>query len=99
MKSIRNSSVSEVCILCGQGRDSIEHLPGGHVVKSLYTRNGLNLDSLAAFFGLETYHYPEYPPLIATSIAAIYLARNAIMHAPPSFFNPLELIIEMQLQI
>ena len=99
VRSLINSNVSQICILCEKGRDSIEHLPGCSVVKSFYTQNQIEIDSLASVFGLDKNQFPNLTPSIAILLAAIYLARNAILHAPINFFQPLDLIIQMHQQI
>ena len=99
MSSLADSGLMHECVLCGKGYDSFEHLPSCAHVRTFFTENHVGLSGLSSFFGLLQGQFPELTPTIAELISAVYLARNAVMHAPASFFDVGYLIREMYRQI
>ena len=99
MRFLEDSGLSDKCVLCKCGVDSIEHLPKCRVVQSFFEHLGIRMHNLESFLALEQRQYPELVPNIAECIAAIYLARNAIMHSPVNMFNTLDLVIQKHAQI
>ena len=99
MRFLAESGLSDRCVLCHRGMDSIEHLPHCIIIKDFYRHLGINMHNLESFLALDQRQFPEMLPAIAEALAAIYLARNAIMHSPSNLFNPLELVIQMPVQL
>ena len=87
MSSLADSGLMHECVLCGKCCVSIAHRHSCTHVRTFFTENHVGLSGLSSFFGLLQGQFPECTPTIAKLISAFYLARNAVMHAPASFFD------------
>ena len=91
MRSMQDLNLEACCPFCRRAEDSIEHFAHCTLIREQYAASGYPCNSLEVFLVLDINSFPDFTVARAKLLAAVYTARNSIIHAPDSL-NPIEIL-------
>ena len=80
MASLEGNDLVGECPFCNRAQDSLEHFAYCPIIKEAFAKHGHHIKGAEDFLGLNPHSYPDGILKIARLLAALYTARNAIVH-------------------